>query len=192
MSHDHDLTAHRLWPVLVWTLRVTVLLQCLGNWKWLTRIQETPLLHWMLDPADVGGLAWSEPTALLVQQVIGWLVLVAGIFVLWRPHWLVLAPLVVLQLLIPTAMWRTADGFAVQAAWMPARLLTLFPFATQMLRIAAPAGLLLVSKLPSPNDQTVARTMQMLRWAVATVFVAHGIEAWQHNPVFLDLILNLG
>lgn len=182
-----------LWRAIVWTLRITVVLQCLGNWRWLTQIEETPLLHWMLDPTDIGGLAWSELTALDVQQVVGWFVLLAAGLVLWRPHAVVLVPLIVLQLLITVAMWRIADGYPLQAVWAPPPLLTLFPFATQIGRIAVPLGLLLIYR-SSPEDplghKRAALTMQLLRWALAIVFFAHGIEAWQQSPRFLDLMIN--
>lgn len=147
----------------------------------------------MLDPSDIGGLAWRESTALLVQQVAGWFVLLAGGLLLWRPHAVLLVPLVVLQLLITIAMWRIADGYPLQAVWLPPQLLTLFPFVTQIGRIAAPLGLLLICRWESgagAGQRRIDRAMQMLRYAVAMVFLAHGIEAWQLNPKFVDLIIN--
>ncbi|MEM8943905.1 MAG: hypothetical protein AAGD11_01885 [Planctomycetota bacterium] len=175
------------------TLRATVALQCLGNWRWLTQVQETPLLHWMLDPVDVGGLAWSEPTAIAVQQWIGWLVLLAGMVVLWRPAVWVLAPIALVQTTITVAMWQIGAGYAWQVDWLPVRLLMLFPFASQLLRMAAPAALLMLSANGSSLNADgigVRRTMQLLRWATAIVFVAHGIEAVQLNPKFIDLMID--
>jgi len=187
MPHFHDLHKHRLWPAIVWALRITVALQCLGNWRWMTQLQETPLLHWMLDPRDIGGLAWSEPTAFAVQQSVGWAVLAAGMVTLWRAHAVVLVPLTLLQALIAIAMWQTADGFPLRADWLPAGAMTLFPFATQAMRIAAPAGLAMLSLRGSISLEPVT---QIFRGAAAIVFFAHGLEALQHNPVFIDLILN--
>ena len=48
MSKIDDRTQERLGKAIIWTLRMTVAVQCLGNWRWLTQIEETPLLHWML------------------------------------------------------------------------------------------------------------------------------------------------
>jgi hypothetical protein len=192
MSTIDEGRQQRLWPAIVWTLRLTVVLQCLGNWRWLTRIEETPLLHWMLAPSDIGGLAWPEATALLVQQVAGWFVLLAGALLLWRPHAVVLVPLVMLQLLIAVAMWQIAEGYPLQAEWVSPHLLTLFPFVTQLGRIAAPLGLLLVCQRESGDvagERRIDRTIQMLRFSAAVVFLAHGIEAWQLNPKFVDLII---
>ena len=187
------LASSRLWRAIVWTLRITVALQCLGNWRWLTQIEETPLLHWMLDPTDIGGLAWNESTALTMQQVVGWSVLLAAGLVLWRPHAMILVPLTMLQFLMTVAMWRIAYGYPLQAGWAPPPWLTFFPFATQLGRIAAPLGLLLVYR-SSPQDplghNRADLTMQLLRWALAIVFIAHGVEAWQQNPTFLDLVIN--
>ncbi len=189
MVTGSDSNKNRLWLAIPWALRVAVALQCVGNWRWLTQIEETPLLHWMLDPADIGGLGWEESTAIAVQQVVGWLVLLAGGLVLWRPHAVVLGPLVLLQTLITVAMWRIDDGFALLVTSVPSPLLNLFPFATQLARIAAPLGLLLLSQ--NENDRRTARAMQILRWSIAVVFLAHGVEAWLLNPEFLDLLINV-
>ena len=190
MTTGYDNECDRLGYAILWTLRVTIALQCVGNWRWLTQIEETPLLHWMLDPADIGGLAWSESTALAVQQVVGWLVLLTAGWVLWRPQVAVLAALVVLQTLMTVAMWRIDAGYALQASWISHQLLVLFPFATQFARIAAPLGLLLLSS-ESKREQRIAHTMQLLRWSIAVVFLAHGLEAWLQNPTFLDLLINV-
>ncbi len=188
-EHQHE----RLWSAILWTLRVTVALQCLGNWRWMTQLEETPLLHWMLDPADIGGLAWKEATALVVQQVIGWYLLLAAGWVLWRPQAAVLVSLVVFQLLVTIAMWRIGEGYPLDVSWISPRVLTLFPFLTQLVRIVAPLGLLLVGISSTHSFQRsgrVAPAMQLLRWAIAIVFFAHGVEALKLNPKFLDLLIN--
>jgi uncharacterized membrane protein YphA (DoxX/SURF4 family) len=159
----------------------------------MTQIEETPLLHWMIDPPDMGGLAWSEPTALVTQQVLGWLVLAAGLLSCWKPSLALLGALALLQTVLTIAMWRIGDGFALQADFLPVQLLTLFPFATQLVRIVAPLGLLLLLRKrsqASPPGEDLSSLMWLFRWALAIVFVAHGIEALQHNPPFLDLLIN--
>jgi len=176
------------WRVILWTLQITVALQCLGNWRWFTQIQETPLLHWLINPHDIGGLGWDESTALTTQQIVGWLVLLAGGVVLWRPRPVVLGALALLQTLIAVAMWRLAEGYALQTQWIPPQLLTLFPLATQMARMVAPLGLMLLVR-PGDQKSRLASAVTLLRWTIAIVFLTHGIEAWQQNPKFLDLLI---
>ncbi len=182
----------KLWRAIVWTLRITVALQCLGNWRWLTQIGESPLLSWWIGPTDVGGLAWNEATGLAVQQATGWLALAAGGCVLLRPCAAVLGPLVLLQIFFAIAMWRTDAGFSLQAPWLGPRLGALFPFATQLARIVAPLGLLLLDpwRVERPlGPLRVGRAIRLLRWGIACTFLAHGIEAWLLNPVFIDLLI---
>lgn len=174
---------------MIWALRIAVALQCLGTWDWFTRWQETPFLHWLLDPTDVGGLNWSEPTALVVQQTVGWLTLLAGACVLARPCAAVLGPVALVQLLIAVAMWRTDDGFTLESNWLSPQTTALFPLATHVARIAAPLGLLLLDpwRAERPlSNRRVAPAIGGLRWAMAITFFAHGIEAWQLHPEFID------
>lgn len=185
--------SEKLWRAIVWTLRITVALECLGNWRWFAQIGETPLLVWLISPADIGGLALSESIGLAVQQSIGWLALAAGVGVVLRPCAAVLGPLTVLQLLIAVAMWRTDYGFRPQATWLPSQLTALFPFATQAARIVAPLALLLVDpwRVARPLKQRHIETaMNLLTCGTALTFFSHGIEAWQHYPAFIDLLLN--
>jgi len=182
----------RLRRGIVWVLQVTVTLQCLGNWRWLTQIGETPLLSWLIGPADVGGLAWSEAAGLATQSAIGWVVLVAGIVVLLRPMAAVTLPLFFFQLCIATAMWQTDYGFVPEASWLPTQLGELFPYSSQLTRIASPLGLQLLWWCGddwSANSQRVDRVANLMRWAVAITFAAHGIEAWLHYPAFIDLVI---
>ncbi len=175
----------RCGSAVVWVLRITVALQCLGNWGWFTRYVETPLLHWMLGPADIGGLGWSEASALATQQGLGWLALAAGVLVLVRPWAAVLGLLVLLQILIATAMWRIDDGFSLQVDWLEPQVTALFPFATQSARIAAPLGLLLLV-----SKTHVSSAIAILRWAAAITFIAHGTEAALKHPFFVDLLIS--
>jgi len=179
----------RLWDTMIWVLRVTVVLQCLGTWDWFTRLEETPLLHWMLDPADVGGLNCSETTALAIQQAAGWLMLIAGFCTLLRPCAAVLGPVALVQFLLAVAMWRIDDGFSLESKWLAPQVTALFPLLTQMARYAAPVGLLLLDpwRVERPlTDRRVHFAIGLLRWAVAITFLAHGIEAWRLHPEFID------
>ncbi len=183
----------RPWNILIWVLRITVALQCLGAWDWFTRWQETPLLHWLLDPTDVGGLNWGEATALAVQQTVGWLMLLAGLCALVRPCAWVLGPVTLVQLLVAVAMWRIDAGFSLESEWLSPQATALFPLATHVARIAAPIGMLLLDpwRVERPlGDRRVALAIGGLRWAAAITFFAHGIEAWLLHPEFVDICIS--
>ncbi len=199
---------------IVAVLRWTVAVQCLGNAHWFLRVDETPLLSLMWGQADVGGWGWSESTALAAQQAIGWYTLIAAMLVLvgkkgsgticakhpsgrsgkWflTPFsgW-ILWPLVMLQLSIAGAMCQMHLGFQPAPHWLAPQIASLFPWATQAARIAAP--LLLWMLAPDPffrlSPMRTQAGIGILRGAIALVFLAHGIEALSHHPEFLDLII---
>ena len=175
---------------MIWALRASVALQCLGTWDWFVRWEETPFLHWLLDPTDIGGLHWGEATALAVQQAVGWLTLLAGLGALVRPCAALLGPVALVQLLIAVAMWRIYDGFPLESDWLSPQTTALFPLATHVARVAAPLGLLLLDpwRVERPlGNRRVALAIGGMRWAAAITFFAHGIEAWQLHPEFVDL-----
>lgn len=191
LAHE-SIESGKLWRLIIWTLRATVAMQCLGNWRWYAQIGETPLLSWLISPADVGGLGFSEAAGLAVQQTIGWLTLAAGASVIVRPCAAVLSLLVLLQLSIAVAMWQTDVGFSLQAPWLPPWLGSLFPFGTQSARIVAPLSLLLLDpwRAQRPLGKRRAETaIGIMRWGIALTFLAHGVEAWQHHPLFVDLLI---
>jgi len=183
----------KLWQAIIWTLRITVALQCAGNWHWLAQIGESPLLSWMISPHDVGGLNWNEATGLAVHQSLGWLALVAGCFVLVRPCAAVLVPLGLLQLLLALAMWRTGYGYTPEVAWLPPQWVAFFPLATQSARIVTPLALLLLdpwrAKRPL-SPQRILLAMRLLLGGATFAFLSHGIEAWHLHPAFIDLLIN--
>jgi len=192
MSAEETTESSKLWRAIVWTLRITVAVQCLGNWRWLAQIGESPLLSWMISPIDVGGLNWQEATGLAVQQATGWLALAAGVWVLLRPCAAVLGPLALLQLLLAVAMWRTGYGYAMQAAWLSPQGTALFPLASQSARIVAPLALLLLDPWQAErplSQRRIRLAMRLLLAAAVVVFLSHGIEAWQLYPVFIDLLI---
>lgn len=172
-----------------WLLRASVAVQCLGQWRWLVQVGESPLLHWLLDPADVGGLGWSESSALTAQQTAGWTLLVLGLLALWRPRPLLVWPLLAIQLLLVVAMWRVAEGYPLEVTWLPPWLVMLFPLATQLGRLMAPLGLLLIDRTTSRPSGSSLKLIEVLRWTIAVVFLAHGLEAWLLNPKFVDLLI---
>ena len=149
----------------------------------------------MIDPRDIGGLAWNESTGLAVQEAVGWLVLLAGILVLLRPCAAVLGPLGLFQFLIAVARWRTVSGFALQATWLSPEWTALFPFATESARIVAPLALLLLDpwRVERPlKPYRIRFAMGFILAGTALTFFAHGIECLQGNPVFLDLLISSG
>ncbi|MCA9232595.1 MAG: hypothetical protein KDA57_18240 [Planctomycetales bacterium] len=192
MTRDKTIESSKLWQAIVWTLRITVVVQCLGNWRWLAQIGESPLLSLIVEPRDVCGLAWSEATGLTIQQSAGWLVLLAGFFVMLRPCAAVLGPLCLLQLLFAVAMWHTHSGYTPQASWLPPQFIALFPLATQSARIAAPLALLLLdpwrAKRPL-SESRIRLACHLSLVAIALTFFAHGIEALEHNAEFVDLLI---
>ena len=192
MAEEIDKT-ERLFRGIFRVMQLTVALQCLGNWRWFTQIGETPLLSLMINPPDVGGWGWNEATGLAIQMAIGWLALAAGGLVLWRPSLVVTLPLFLLQVMLAVAMWRTDYGFIPEAAWLPPQLGALFPFTSQLGRIASPLGLqLLLWCTPDWRSQTskLNRAANWMRWAAAITFFVHGIEAWQLHPPFIDLVIS--
>jgi len=183
----------RLWKAVVAVLRTTVAFQCLGNWRLLVRVEESPLMALFWDQPDVGGWGWSEQAAMATQHTLGWLALLAGLCVLVRPCAAVLGPLVLLQLIIAIAMSRTDSGYPLQIEWLPSQLTAWFPLVTQSARIAAPLGLLLLDPWRAEHslgEKRIAWGIGVLRWSIALTFLAHGWESWQHNPVFVDMLIN--
>lgn len=193
-------------PAILW-LRAAVTLSALSQAWWLGGVKETPLLEWLASPEDVGGLNLGEKIGLRVQGVVAALLLLAapGLWIRWG-RW-VLAPLALFQLTIALAMWQKNAGFPLDLAWLGDGdwhqwsyfLAGLFPFISQAARIAAPAVLLLLefggsraaqARRYSPGAEWLARV------AIGLTFIAHGIEALQHYPAFIDMLLiglgNLG
>jgi hypothetical protein len=176
-----------------WSLRVAVAVACLGNWWHLALQIEHPLLDWLHNPIDVGGWAWSESAAIAAVRAAGWLSLVAGLVTLVRPEPFTAAAALVLQLLFVAACWGTHHGYALQLAWLPGEVKRLFPLATQAARIAAPLGLvLLVLPARARSDFWGRAYWPVLRWGIAITFLAHGLEAWERNPEFVDLMIASG
>ena len=176
-----------LWPAAIWVLRATVALQCVGNAWWFLRIEETPLLSFLWGSPDLGGLGWSEAAALNLQHAIGWCALQAAVCVLARPCASVLAPVTLLQIAIAAAMVRMHWGSQVEWTWPWAAFL--LPPASQLARIAAPLGLMIVD--PWLSEQPLAGGRRKLGFAIlgaaiAVTFIAHGIKACVAVPQFVD------
>jgi hypothetical protein len=163
-----------------WCLRATVALQCLGAAKFaLGAGGQVFELLW--DAPDVGGFGLSEATSLAVAHTAGWLLIVAAGLTLLRPCWPVLLPVALWQLLLAGAHTWLGGGFWAEVS-LPAH-------AT---RILAPLALAIVDPWPARAPLSPARWeagVWLLRGAAALTFVAHGLEAWNLNPVFLDYLI---
>lgn len=190
-------------PLAIRLLQLCVVCQCLGNAWWFAGsawpqidAAGTPLFALLWSEPELGGLGWSEQA---VQQAHGglsllWIVLAA--LVAWRPLLSPLAMVTLLQLLIAAAMVWTEEGFRLAVPWAPwaePTLAAVFPLFAQSARIAAPLALGLLTLAQRRGEAVDSRlpvvALECGRWAIVATFVAHGLEAAQHNPAFIDLIL---
>ncbi|WP_425395844.1 hypothetical protein [Aeoliella sp.] len=183
-----------------WLLRIGVALQCAGH-AWLVgKVLETPLLAWLWEPVDVGGLGLGEAAAVPIARVTGALLAVAAISTLVRPSRVLLVFVFVFQVVFAFAAWQTYEGFPLDVSWLgngPLRgwgeaAAGLFPFAAGAARIAAPLVLLLVhwSKLRKLLGIAITPTVEwLLRISIALTFAAHGLEALQQRGSFLDMLI---
>lgn len=183
-----------------WLLRCGVALQCAG-YAWLVGVVlETPLLAWLWEPADVGGLGLGEARGMAIARVVGVLLTLAAVSTIMRPSRVLLGLVFLFQLLLAYAAWQTYDGFPLDVAWLGGGQLRawgetavrLFPFAAGAARIAAPLVLLLVhwSKIRKLMGIAITPTVEwLLRVSIALTFAAHGLEAMQQRGSFLDMLI---
>lgn len=153
------------WAVLA--LKVGVALQCLGAaWKF-------TLTNSSLNSFALIELGWTPEDAANVDRLQVVLLAASAALALVRPRSLLL--------LLPTLL------FAIEAAAHGVgheRFSHLAPY-TAAIRVAAPLALILLAR-----DSTRATAGSwLLRVAVATAFVGHGIEAAERHPAFVDLLL---
>ncbi|MAT70283.1 MAG: hypothetical protein CMJ58_12260 [Planctomycetaceae bacterium] len=180
----------------MWALRLAVAAAAVGVWRWLCQLGESPLLEWLHSPRDVGGWGMGEGVAIAAQSAVGWICLGCGGWCLLQPHWLPAAWLAAVQVVLAWAMTETDSGFPVSAQWLGPATRRAFPLLTNSLRIAAPAVLAWWAwrrgRQATDHGLPVrSRGFEaVLRWALAVTFAAHGVEALQHNPVFVDLLLD--
>lgn len=183
-----------------WILRIAVALQCAGYAWMIGVVGESPLLGWLWEPRDVGGLALGEAVGMRIcQGVAVWLAL-AGVSTLVRPSRVLLAGVLVFQILYAVAAWQTHSGFPLDVTWLgrgalrsaAEALVPYFPFASGAARIAAPAVLILVHWSRKRKVLGIAiepLTEWIARIAVALTFAAHGLEALGRHGSFLDMLI---
>ena len=186
-----DLDA-KLWRAVIWTLRISIAIQCLGLAREALLFQ-SPVFEFLWNSPDVGGLGWNEARVVWIHQIAGWCLVVSAGLTLVRPCWPVLMPVVLWQLLHVIAKTRMGGD--------PFYEINLLAQST---RILAPLGLMLLDPWPLDSWQRRTRPMKpdlsakhlsaervtaafvLLRIAVAITFAAHGFEAWQRHPKFVD------
>ena len=170
----------KLWHAVVWTLRVSVSLQCLGFAReaWL---MGTPLFSFLWNAPAVGGLGWPEATVIVIHQVAIWCLMFAAVSTLIRPCW---------PVLVPVAIWQLSQALA--NTWMGGEPFYQISLLSQSTRIVAPIGLLLLDPWPRPAVLTasrVAAAMRLLRVTIAVTFLAHGYESLALHPSFVDYVI---
>lgn len=173
----------RWWTAVVWCLRITVAVQCLGVSRW-TAYSGTPIFSFLWGDPEAGGLGWSEESALLVDQVAVWALILAAFFTTLRPCWPVLLPVSLWQLSLALATWYVGGTF--MAHWSP---------PAQAVRIAAPLALAQLDPWPKRGPVSpgrVSAVMWMLRLAAAATFIGHGWKAWNWHPEFINYIIAAG
>lgn len=186
----------------LWVLRISVFMQCIGHAAWFYKVQESPLMSMLWGQPDMGGFALSESTALIIQQIFGGLLALAGFVCLVRPHRIASWFVIVSQLFVTITMSHMLDGFLPSPAWVPPSIAAFFPFATQAGRIVAPIGLLLLWPKRDPEQERKDEPAEfdnkqldlklgiaVLRIGIALTFISHGIEAVQHAPKFIDMLI---
>ena len=181
-NYCSDLDA-KLWRAVIWTLRVSIAIQCLGLARE-TLLFQTPIFGLLWNSLDVGGMGWNEARVEWIHQIAGWCLVVATGLTVVRPCWPVLVPVVLWQLLHAVAKTRMGGD--------PFYEINLLAQST---RILAPLGLMLLDPWPldswtraakNISARRVAAVFLLLRIAVAITFAAHGYEAWQRHPKFVD------
>ena len=173
---------------MVWCLRITVALQCIGLASW-TRATETPVFETLCYSWE-----WPEETVLLIEQSSAYglsagaaLLLVCPIIVSGKRRLYVDTPVLIAvaawQICVATATWHQAEG-------LPEGYYAWLIFAEQAVRFGAPLALFLLAA--GTSSATVHLAISVLRTTAAATFLAHGYEAMIGHPPFVDLIIGAG
>jgi len=157
----------------VWALRFTIFVQAIG----------------LLQKELAGGsivtshlfMTWnfSEAASLYIDFMGSWLTLLAATTILLHPTRT--AAFVVATWVFIHAILSMTEGGNPFTDW------ALLAHAT---RIAAPCTLFLLIDNTHPLNQRINQATKMLRYATATTFIMHGIEAISHHPRFVDYIIH--
>ena len=152
-------------------LKIAIALQCIGLFR------ATFLDGTALGTTLFMSLGWSESGMLAVEHGIAWTGLLAGLSVLARPTRV--AAGVVTLWFAEVAVLTVVQGGSFGASYAA------FAHAT---RYALPLAVV-VSLWPADPQRRSLWVERILRVAVSTTFVAHGLEAIAANPEFIDYII---
>jgi hypothetical protein len=188
MTHDQDSSFPS--RLVRWALRVVVAAQCIGV-AWKLHVTDTAIFSVLWGQADIGGFGWTESSALLVEDVACWALVIAAAFTLLRPCLFVLAPVALWQLAMPLADWWTG-GIAWTQLSEPLQLLV--AVTEHAVRVAAPLTLAIWDpwRARNPSPLRMAAGHWLLRLAAAATFICHGYKAILHQPLFIDYLIAAG
>ncbi len=154
------------------TLRIAVALQCIGLFR-IAYVDGTPIGTTLFMT-----LRWSESSMLAVDHGIAWAGLLGGLSMLWRPT-RVAAGVVALWFAL-VAVLTAVQGGEFGATYAP------FAHATRYCAGVLAFIAAMTALEPAVRAQWIER---VARWACALTFAAHGLEALEANPRFIDFII---
>jgi hypothetical protein len=169
-----------------WILRIAVLLHAVGRFASVFSMRHTLFGNLLFIEIFDQRLQVADPymSAVFVEKITVTLYLAAGLLVLFRPWW----PLLLLMggyALLEAVSGTIIAGYRFSEWTVPAYALRFgAPFALLALTAFPRAGVLERWRLPM--------TVGLLRMAIATVFVMHGLQALWADPQFIDLIIGSG
>ena len=193
-----------------YVLRISVALQCFGFAVWMLRYRTfggTPFFSMLWHPVETGGFGLGEAFAKNAELACGVLLASAGLITLYRPLKTVLLPLALFQVLFAGCLWRLEIGYWSNLAIPSHALRILLPLVLVFFSAARKKGKLASAQIPKSkpkNEQEVQAEKPLkqpnrtpaswqlaallLRFAIASTFLAHGLKAWSLSPRFQELI----
>ena len=155
-----------------WVIRVVIALQCVALFR-ITFLDGTPIGTTLFMT-----LGWTEANMLAVDHGVAWIGLLAGLSVLVRPTRVAAAA--VGAWFVVVALLTAYQGGSFGAAYAPVAHAT---------RFGASLLAFLVTMSAIDPARRRARFVQIAQIATAVTFVAHGLEAFQANPRFIDYVI---
>ncbi|MFT7667856.1 MAG: hypothetical protein ACI8X5_000541 [Planctomycetota bacterium] len=147
-------------------LRLTVVLSALSA-GWVAWSHQSSVNGWLFM-----GLGTSEAFAVNVERWAALVLLFSSLSLMWKPTWIACGLIFAwLLMLAVTTRIQAGEAFAYLAP------------ASHAIRFVAPISLMLLHLGRS------GLAFGFLRFAIAITFVAHGYEALQHHPQFIDLLI---
>jgi hypothetical protein len=169
-----------------WLLRIAVLLHAAGKFASVFTMRHTQFGNYLFLEIFDQRYPVADPylTAVFVEKITVSLYLLAGLVVLVKPWW----PLLLLMsgYALAEAVTGTLNaGYRFSEWTVPAHALRYgAPLFLLALAVSPPFRLLERWRLPV--------TRELLRIAIAVVFVTHGLHALLADPQFIDMIIGTG